>query len=899
MCRITELLENSVDRSQNIDPIQTIFEIIESEKEGHEGPNAEIQKMLTSLSTEEIIPILRTLTAFFHLINKAEQFEISRINLDRELKETTDNPRGESISEVVFKMKEAGLSAEKAMELIGRLDIQPTITAHPTESRRRTVMDLQQGILQSLQELESGKLTPNQKNSTERNLHNLMHILMTTDEVRAERLEVEDEVQNGLYFFNNAIWETIPQIYVDLREAFDRYYNIHPEFPAVVKYRSWIGGDRDGNPNVTTEVTRKTFIIHHQTALALLDESLHRVRKNLSVSKRHVPATPEFEASLAKDAQEVELTDKRKRQFKNEPYRMKLAYMRVRIEGISSRLDPENFSSLNALADYPFTAFWADLTLIKRSLEETGLGNLIDDQAFFDLWYQAKTFGFHLAAIDVRQHSKLHEQAVSEILSLAGVHSNYENISEENKIALLSDELRNPRPLMPLEADVSEGTEKLLGVFTLLRQVKELSPEAVGSYIISMTHDISDLLEVMLIAKETGLLKYQNGRIVSSFDVAPLFETIEDLEISAALMEQLYNLPIYKLQLDQQGLFQEIMLGYSDSNKDGGYWMANWALLKAQKQLGDVSKNNQIDLRLFHGRGGTVGRGGGRSNQAILSLPAECQNGRIRFTEQGEVISFRYSLPSITRRHLEQIINAVTRGMLEAEAADGYARDESIFEAMQIIADESMKAYRNLIDHEDFWEWFSTITPIEHIGNLPIASRPVSRSGKAAFENLRAIPWVFSWIQTRNNVPGWFGVGSGLKALREKQSPEKLAELYHTWPFLYMILNNAQLEMARKHEPTSGLYNTLSDIDFESIIKKEFDITTTEILAITKRDKILDHNPVLQRSIHVRNVYTYVINLLQLELLKRWRHSEQQDERLRYALFLSINGVASAMQSTG
>lgn len=858
----------------------------------------DLNRVISGLEMEDFKSLLRAFTAFFHLLNKAEQFEITRMNTEREKSATVEKPRGESIAEAVFLSKKAGLSEQEALSIIAQLDIQPTITAHPTEARRRTVMDIQQRIVSIMMELETETMTPIRKRYFEAQLENELLLLLTTDVVRTERMRVEDEVYNGLYFLSHAIWETIPNIYVDLADAFKNYYGTHPEFPALIKYRSWIGGDRDGNPNVTSGISRKTFLHHREMALSLYKTDLKILREVLSASSRLTDVSPELKTSIEKDAAEIELDATILRRFRYEPYRLKISYMIERLNRELQACIPDSLQSSISM-NYGHRAFSEDLEVIRNSLKQGGLESLLDSDALLKVYYRSKTFGFHLAAIDVRQHSREHEAAVTELFKLAGVHASYASMSEENKIALLTFELSNPRPLLNSNIKLSEKTTEILQVFKLVRDVLQEDPEAFGSYIISMTHGISDMLEVLILAKEVGIWQYHQGEVSCNLDVVPLFETVEDLEAAPALMDQLFQLPVYRTHLRNRGAFQEIMLGYSDSNKDGGYWMANWSLIKAQYNLGQTCHRHNISLRLFHGRGGTVGRGGGRSNQAILALPRVCQNGRVRFTEQGEVISFRYSLPTITRRHLEQVVNAAIRGLIPGEHDTVSIENTDIAGLMNKISSSSMSVYRSLIEDEQFWDWFTAVTPIEHISRLPIASRPVSRGGKTmAFENLRAIPWVFSWTQVRFNLPGWYGIGTGLSTL-DKQDFEKLKRWYKKWPFLTMLINNAQLEMARCHPATSDQYSRFSALDLNNKIDQEFAQSTKALLQITGNTEILEHNPVLQNSIGFRNIYTLIINLIQVELMKRWKSSNKQDEELRESLFHSVNGVAAAMQSTG
>lgn len=865
--------------------------------------NRELIEKISELSSEEIRGLLRLTTIFFHLVNSLEQHEIIRINRERSKTIDVENPRAESIADSLRYFKEKEMSYEEALELFKKLDIQPTVTAHPTEARRRSVLYKQENITAKINQLENENLTPNEKDAYLHQVVNEIALLISTDEVRPERLTVEDEVENGLFFFSNTIWETVPRLYDDIRSAFSQQYDKTPDLPIVLKYRSWIGSDRDGNPNVTRDVTWKTLTYHRRVALKLYLRDLRMIRRYLSVSKNFVQVPEKLIKSLKKDEKEFPLSEQYKRPYKNEPFRRKITHIMHRLQYMLDALDQPEQEVLES-ATYRASDFIEDLELIAHSLKEAGLEDVARFGDFNDLMIRAKTFGFHMAALDIRQHSGRHESAVSELLSEANVHSKYESLDEKEKVDLLMSELRNPRPLAPVNAKLSEPTEEILNVFRLITTLKELDENAFGCYIISMTHGVSDMLEVVLLAKETGLWRMKNGKIESEIDVVPLFETIEDLDMSAEQMQNILSNPVYKEQVKARNDFQEIMLGYSDSNKDGGYWMANWALQKAQLELGEVLRKNNVDFRLFHGRGGSVGRGGGRSNRAILGLPSISNNGRIRFTEQGEIISFRYSLPEITRRHLEQIVNAVAR-VTAGEGQKPIVEGDETESIMNRIAEGSMKAYRDLIDDEEFWPWFKKITPVEHIGNLPIASRPVSRGGKQGlqFENLRAIPWVFGWTQVRYNVPGWYGLGASLEPLL-KDKPETidlLRKWYKEWSFFGTIVDNAQREIARTHPLTSEMYSERSDKRLHNRIIKDFEKSTEIILQITEQDEILDSRKVIQNSIAFRNVFTYPLNLIQVELLNRKDNADSEEElnELKQLLFLSINGVAAAMQSTG
>jgi phosphoenolpyruvate carboxylase len=896
---------------------EDIFELVESlrtqlkeaARQDDDQRRREIARELQELSVEEIVWLLRSYAAYFHLVNKAEQVEITRINRERAKVARKETPRTESIAAAIHQLKEEGHSLEQVMDLLGQLDIQPTLTAHPTEARRRSILFKQQKIAALLSELSFHDVTPTEEQENYRDIYNQISLLLTTDEIRTHRPSVLDEVKQGLYFFGSSIWETVPRIFDDVREAIEEHYGEYPDLPTFLKYRSWIGSDSDGNPKVTPDVTRETIRTHHVMALQRYIDGIEELRNVLSISDRQVDVPNALYESIEADAEKISISEERKRQYQHEPYRQKVSYILARLR---KRLDRETAILEHEYGDatieppkYFASDFFEDLKLIRDTLRESGLHATASTSPLADLLIQAKTFGFHIAAFDFRQHSGVHEEAVEALLRRAGVVENYSELSEADRMEVLHRELQNPRPLVTSRKGLPEMTRRLLDTFDLIRYTmeEEKEPEAIGSYIISMTHDISDVLEVMLLAKECGVWSMRDGQVESKLDVVPLFETIEDLERSGDFMDELFDDPVYKAHLNAQDRFQEIMLGYSDSNKDGGYWMANWALHKAQADLGRACNDNDVSMRLFHGRGGTVGRGGGRANQAILALPPESHNGRIRFTEQGEIISFRYALPSIARRHLEQIVNAMIRATSSPPPSDGQTIEptDETAQLMDRVARRSMKEYRDLIDDESFWPWYMKVTPIKQISNLPLASRPVSRGStkEVDFEGLRAIPWVFAWTQTRYNVPGWYGIGTALQEILEEDSShlQQLQQLYKEWSFFRAIINSAQREMARSRMEIADVYAELVEDGWHDHLETRFEQTRQVILTITQQDQLLDNSPVIQKSINLRNPYTDVLNLLQVELMRR--NKEEEDDTLSQALFLSINGIAAAMQSTG
>ncbi len=485
-------------------------------------------------------------------------------------------------------------------------------------------------------------------------------------------------------------------------------------------------------------------------------------------------------------------------------------------------------------------------------------------------------------------------------------------LAESRRVELLERELRNPRPLLAEGYRPSPDTAAVLDTLGVAAEALQRDGNSIGSYVVSMTHSVSDVLATLLLMKERGLWCIDGEDLHAGLHVAPLFETIDDLERGPHLLRTLYENPVYAKVLQSNGRFQELMLGYSDSDKDGGYWMSNWALYQAQGRMAAACQEHQVDFRLFHGRGGTVGRGGGRANRAIRAAPRNSCNGRLRFTEQGEVITFRYALPAIARRHLEQIVNAVVLATAEAQSdcrnSEVTGPDESGARRLDHVASASMAAYRELIDAPEFWPWYASISPIEHISRLPIASRPVARHGGAVdFDSLRAIPWVFAWTQMRYTVPGWYGLGSGFESLLEGD-PDALAvlqEWYRNWPFFRAVINNAQHEMARARLAVGRLYASAKPDGFDTVLQEEFERARKVILLITEQEALLDDNPVIQRSIRRRNPYTDVLNVLQVELLERYgacctaAPDSEEAKSVRRAIFVSINGIAAAMQSTG
>ena len=916
---------------------QAIFDLVESlrsltraQRQGDPHAGAQIEERTARLvnDLDGTLGVLKAFTTYFQLVNLAEEQQRVRVIRQRAAQaEEEGQPMPETIAAAAETLRAGGTPPGEIHQLLQGLLIQPVFTAHPTEAKRRTILLKLLDLAKLLRDLDARVLLPSEKEAAWEQIREIVVSLWQSDVNRERRPDVLDEVRAGLYFFETTLFDLLPEIYTELKRALESAYpgesfgdpshDAADHLPTFLRYGSWIGGDRDGNPFVTQTVTEGALRQQKQQALELYRRTVVGMYGHLSVAHTHGGFSQQFLASLEHDLERAPESDKaRLERFSLEPYRQKMILIYRRL-GATMALNRESWQAQrpDAWAYRNAAEFIADLELIQHSLRQNRAARLAEGR-FARLVQQARTFGFHLASLDIRQHSDRHRQAVAELLNRynSGRHSDYMALTEGERTRLLVEEIESPRPLTA-RLQYSEETNETVALFRLIRRAHDrIAPQAIGAYIISMTTSVSHVLEALLLAKDAGLF----GKI----DIAPLFETIEDLLGAPAVMRALFESPIYRRHLAQRGNRQEIMIGYSDSNKDGGYLRSTWILYQAQKKLAQTCRDHGVTLTLFHGRGGSIGRGGGPANRAILAQPPGSVQGRIKITEQGEVISARYSNRGVAQRHLEQLVNAVLLASCEQanldagveERGDNASRsfEQSWAEILEEASALAERKYRKLVESPDFLRYFHEATPIEQLAQMNIGSRPAKRRETTAISDLRAIPWVFAWTQSRLNLPGWYGLGTGLQA----ESPQPIAvlqKMYRDWPFFRTVIDRAQLSMRRADMTIAALYASLAEAATRSAIFgaviEEFRLTERVILGITGQDALLDNEPWLQRSINLRNPYVDPLNYIQVALLNRQRSAAESasdgepsaadDPRLRQAILLSINGIAAGLQATG
>jgi len=875
-------------------------------------PNA-LPRLIADLSLSQLQSLVKAFTLYFGLVNLAEGVERLRALRARDVRHAPA-PRAESIADAIHLLKQHGVPAAAIQEWLDHALIMPVLTAHPTESRRRTILIKLRRIFDRLIDLTFGErlVLPADRQAAITAIEREIVGLWQSDDVRNRRPSVLDEVENGLFYFQTVLWDLLPLLYRETAEALTAAYPDHQwHLPPFLRFGSWMGGDRDGNPFVTPEVTVETVRLMRSAMLRYLIGCLDRLITDLSQSVQQVKVDTAIIDRIAEYRELMpDAAATLNPHYRCEPYRQLCHFIQARLQKTLHYTlhhtprwgaDPQPPRMRDIY--YHSRELLADLDLIDASLRNNG-GALIADGLLRDVRTNVAAFRLHTATLDVRQHASRHTTALSEILAAAGVVSNYEALDESERVAVLSVEIRRPRPLTPSRlSHFSPATAETVETFRVMAAISEqLDPEIFQTYIISTTSQVSDLLAVLLFCRDAGL--YQPGQY-SQLNIVPLFETGDDLQRAPLLLDELLQLPVYREHLALRDNLQEVMLGYSDSNKEGGFVAANWALYRAQVALTAVTDRHGVRLRLFHGRGGAVGRGGGPAGQAILAQPPGTLHGQIKVTDQGEMISDRYLDPRTAHRHLEQVVNAVLRA-----GFPGMARhpEPEWVAAMERMAETARNVYRSLVyEDPDFLIYFRNATPVAEFNRLRIGSRPVSRRKSDRIEDLRAIPWVFSWMQSRHTLPGWFGLGSALEEFAEADPNHLhlLRTMYRHWPFFTTLLDNAQMIMLKADMNIARAYaglvpdQQLAARIFQQI-ENEFRRTERMICQITEQNDLLAHQPVLQRAIRQRNPYIDPLSFIQIELLKRLRAAPPEEQvELETVLLMSINGIAAGLKNTG
>ncbi len=872
-----------------------------------------LPRLIADLSLSQLQSLVKAFTLYFGLVNLAEGVERLRALRARDVRHAPA-PRAESIADAIHLLKQHGVPAAAIQEWLDHALIMPVLTAHPTESRRRTILIKLRRIFDRLIDLTFGErlVLPADRQAAITAIEREIVGLWQSDDVRNRRPSVLDEVENGLFYFQTVLWDLLPLLYRETAEALTAAYPDHQwHLPPFLRFGSWMGGDRDGNPFVTPEVTVETVRLMRSAMLRYLIGCLDRLITDLSQSVQQVKVDTVIIDRIAEYRELMpDAAATLNPHYRCEPYRQLCHFIQARLQKTLHYTvhhtprwgaDPQPPRMRDIY--YHSRELLADLDLIDASLRNNG-GALIADGLLRDVRTNVAAFRLHTATLDVRQHASRHTTALSEILAAAGVVSNYEALDEAERVAVLSVEIRRPRPLTPSRlSHLSPATAETVETFRVMAAISEqLDPEIFQTYIISTTSQVSDLLAVLLFCRDAGL--YQPGQY-SQLNIVPLFETGEDLQRAPLLLDELLQLPVYREHLALRDNLQEVMLGYSDSNKEGGFVAANWALYRAQVELTAVTDRHGVRLRLFHGRGGAVGRGGGPAGQAILAQPPGTLHGQIKVTDQGEMISDRYLDPRTAHRHLEQVVNAVLRA-----GFPGMARhpEPEWVAAMERMAETARTVYRNLVyEDPDFLIYFRNATPVAEFNRLRIGSRPVSRRKSDRIEDLRASPWVFSWMQSRHTLPGWFGLGSALESFVEADPNHLhlLRTMYRHWPFFTTLLDNAQMIMLKADMNIARAYaglvpdQQLAERIFRQI-ENEFRRTERMICQITEQNDLLAHQPVLQRAIRQRNPYIDPLSFIQIELLKRLRAASPEEQvELETVLLMSINGIAAGLKNTG
>ena len=862
----------------------------------------ELTTLLAGLEHIQSLSVVRAFSYFSHLANIAE--DQHHIRRSRAHAIAGSPPRAGSFDFALKQALAAGIDAAQLQGFFRDCHIVPVLTAHPTEVQRKSILDCERKIANLLNEQDQMALTPEERADYEEAIRRAVLTLWQTRMLRHTRLSVMDEVSNALSYYDITFLGELPRLHNKIEDKLAQVSQdvVQNELPAFLRPGSWIGGDRDGNPFVTADVLAKTMRLHSRRALAYYLGQLHQLGAALSSTIRVVEVSKALEDLAARSPDHGKHRE-------DEPYRRAIAGIYARLAATARVLD-ELEAPLSAVGDAPAYAtvkeFSADLDILHDSLVEHHSA-LIARGGLRRLRRAVAVFGFYLAPLDLRQNSAIHDHTVAELFAAARPQADncdYLALNEEARVALLLQELATARPLVSPFIKYTEQTTDELAIFNAARKILDsYGAGAIENVIIAKTDGVSDMLELALLLKESGLLLPRAKKL--AVNIVPLFETIDDLARSGAIMDKLFSIPFYRQLLASRGHMQEVMVGYSDSNKDGGFLTSGWSLYAAEKELIEVFHKHGVKLRLFHGRGGSVGRGGGPSYQAILAQPAGAVQGRIRITEQGEVIASKYGNPELGRHNLEVLVAATMEATLLPREYDD-PKPEFV-QAMEELSASAFSAYRAMVyETPGFEQYFWESTVISEIAELNIGSRPASRKKSTAIEDLRAIPWVFSWAQCRLMLPGWFGFGAAVNAYKTKHGEagmQRLAAMVREWGFFRTLLSNMDMVLAKSDISIAERYSQLvKDAALRNAIfprlKAEWQASVDALLAIMGQAELLAGNPMLKRSIRNRFPYLDPLNHLQVELLQRHRGGES-DERVRRAIHLTINGVAAGLRNSG
>ncbi len=892
-----------------------------------------IHDIIVSCDLDTTIDVIRAFTVYFHLVNTAEQHHRIRRRYIHDLTTPLTPLRG-SFAALVALLKERDIDAAALQQLLSQLSIELVFTAHPTEATRRSLITKSREIASLLEEHDHvNEMPARQQARWQRELENIVTLLWRTDAIRHVRPQPLDEIKMGGYYLTEILFDAVPELYDELTEILSAAYPQEQlRLPPFLRLGSWIGGDQDGNPNVHPQTLLEALRWQRGQIIDHYRSTIQALAQDFSQSLKHCSITSSLQSSLERDAALLPAYDRELgAQTAQEPYRRKLSFIWKRLEATaaprttsqhkrSDRAQGSAGTSQN-LAFSSAEELSNELQLVQESLLADGEVSVAQGQ-LATLLRQVQVFGFHFTAIDVRQHSERHAAALAELLQAIGLcHHAYTDLDEQERIEILTGLLSDPRVLPRHELHLSPATKHVLQTFDAIHQAREeFGAKAVTSYIISMTRSVSDLLEVQFFCKEAG---------ITGLSIVPLFETIDDLRSCTSILQSAFTHPNYHDWLaSSSNLQQQVMLGYSDSSKDGGILTSSWELYQAQTRLAELGAQHGIGITIFHGRGGAIGRGGGPIYEAILGQPPDTVNGRLRITEQGEMLSFKYGLHAIALRNMELVVAGVVQSSLPGAKQAPSANDEQHLqtwsETMHALSASAYNRYRSFIyENPDFIHYFEQATPILELGWLNIGSRPARRTSGHNIEELRAIPWVFSWMQSRYVLPSWYGVGGALEAYisEDPQRLQQLQEMYRSWPFLRTFLDNLQMTLSKADMHIARHYASLVDDEalrqrISAEIEDEYARTEHWLLRIVEGQALLDNSPVLQRSIRLRNPYVDPLSYFQVVLLRRLRAlggplvldeaelqhaSKQERERnqLTYAVLLTINGIAAGLRNTG